>query len=130
MYKDIARKQQWFDDHREVAKQRTKDWYYTKRNTRQSKYLLDNSKANSRRRGNEFSITEADIVVPEVCPIFGTKFEIGTMSAASVDRIDNNKGYVKGNIQIISRKANTMKNSASPEELLLFAAWILKQYSS
>jgi hypothetical protein len=72
-----------------------------------------------------FDLHIDDIVIPEICPILKTPFIKGTSSAASVDRIDSSKGYCKGNIQIISRKANLMKSNATQEELEKFAHWVL-----
>ena len=52
--------------------------------------------------------------------MFGTKFLFGkglNQFSMSIDRIDNNKGYHKNNIVVVSFKANTMKNSATLKEL-------------
>jgi hypothetical protein len=50
------------------------------------------------------------------------------MYSPSLDRIDNNKGYIKGNVEVISWKANIMKSNASPEELVEFAKAILEKF--
>lgn len=56
------------------------------------------------------------------CPIFRTEFKKARLgesrdASASLERIDPTKGYVQGNVVIISLKANRMKNNGSLEEL-------------
>lgn len=92
------------------------------------RYILSHIKSNAKIKGTEFSLTIEDIVIPEYCPILGVKLSPTGSSkhdlyAPSVDRIDNSKGYIKGNIQIVSRKANIMKNCATNEELLRFSQY-------
>lgn len=62
-----------------------------------------------------------------ICPYLGVKFEKRNSDyVLSIDRIDPTKGYVKGNIEITSRLANTMKNKATNSQLIRFAENILK----
>jgi hypothetical protein len=81
------------------------------------------------RTGVEFSIEIDDIIVPTHCPVFGFKLEPSSKGPAanspSLDRIDPKLGYIKGNVQVISHLANSMKNNASHDQLVLFAKWIL-----
>ena len=77
---------------------------------------------------NDVTVTAEELLklIPKdlKCPVFGNKFKFCTGNdwkrkqyAMSVDRIDNNKGYHKDNIVIVSVKANTMKSSATLKEL-------------
>lgn len=92
--------------------------------------MLTSAKNRAARKGLEFNLELSDIVIPEKCPLLEVPFHFGTKEcydySPSIDRIDNSKGYVKGNIQIISMKANAMKNSASLEELYTFCKNILR----
>lgn len=73
----------------------------------------------------EFNIEIKDIVIPEYCPVFGFKLEFrfdGRHHATpSLDRIDSSKGYIKGNIQVISWRANNLKRDATYEEIQMLA---------
>jgi hypothetical protein len=88
--------------------------------------------------GMEFNIEVEDIVIPAVCPILGIPMKINSHSygrgygpnnfSPSLDRIDNTKGYIKGNIQIISQLANKMKSDATIEQLQSFALWVNSKF--
>lgn len=88
------------------------------------------AKKRAENKGLEFNIEESDIIIPKVCPILEVPFIYSTKGdykyTPSLDRIDNTKGYIKGNIQVISSLANTMKNAASKEELQKFCTNILR----
>jgi hypothetical protein len=89
--------------------------------------LLNNAKARANKKGIEFSITKDDIIIPKICPYLKTEFIFGDYNTSmSLDRIDPKIGYTRDNIQVISAKANRMKNTATQEELELFAKHILK----
>lgn len=76
-----------------------------------------------------------DIIVNEYCPFFNTKLDYRsdsnekriTKNKYSIDRIDNSKMYTKGNIWIISRFANTIKNDSTLNELRTFSINVIKQ---
>jgi hypothetical protein len=88
------------------------------------------AKRNARRRKCEFNLRPEDVTVPESCIYLGVTLSYNKKDKNesfyfSIDRIDSTKGYVKGNIQIISLLANTMKNNSSNEQLIIFAKNIL-----
>lgn len=86
--------------------------------------MLSNARCRAVKKGLEFSLTKEDIIIPEICPILKVPFIQGTKDnydfTPTIDRIDNSKGYTVDNIQIITNKANSMKNSATPEMLQNF----------
>ena len=88
------------------------------------------AKRRAKLKNIEFTIDPSDIIIPDKCPLLEVPFVYGEGHnddyTPSLDRIDNEKGYIKGNIQVISMKANSMKNSASLEELQTFCKNILR----
>lgn len=88
---------------------------------RHAKYLIQAARARSRRLKLQFSITYLDIPIPECCPILGIKLYKNnkiSYNSATVDRIIPEKGYIKGNVMVISCKANQIKNNGTPDEIL------------
>ena len=67
----------------------------------------------------------------DICPLLGIPMEWNTGKSAgtgtlvrakhnskSIDRIDTNKGYIRGNVHIVSYRANSIKSDATLEELI------------
>ena len=99
------------------------------------KHTLESLRARAKKMNLPFDLEYEDLNIPEKCPVFGYTLERTIYSqnktrhlSPSVDRIDPNKGYTKDNIQIMSNLANVMKHDATPEQLIMFANWVLKTY--
>ncbi len=97
------------------------------------KYLLVHAKHRAKTRGMEFSITEKDIIIPERCPILNIPLFRGhrnNPNSPSIDRVNNEAGYVSGNVSVISNRANELKRDATITELKLLAKWVGEQYGT
>ena len=102
--------------------------------THPKKIILSCCKQRAKRLGINFDLTEEDIELPEKClyldvPLTYIRGKGRQFSNMSIDRIDSSKGYVKGNIQIISDLANRMKQNATPEQLVAFAKGVMRIYN-
>lgn len=82
--------------------------------------MLTGAKVRAKQQGLPFDITIADIVIPEVCPVLGIPIQSGegklSPNSPSLDKIAPEKGYVKGNICVISHRANSIKSNGTIEE--------------
>lgn len=90
---------------------------------------LSTLKRRARTQAVPFDLRKTDLVLPVVCPVFGTTLVYDRNqdfeNAASVDRIKPELGYIRGNIAIISLKANMMKQRCTdPEDFRRLAAWL------
>lgn len=98
------------------------------------RWLLERIRAKCKKEKIAFDLTLDDIVVPTHCPVLGRPLKFGmprsasyerrgkappTDDSPSVDRIDPTKGYTKGNIVVVSWRANRIKGNATYEELCM-----------
>lgn len=68
----------------------------------------------------EFNITKEDIMIPDICPVLGIPIyrDLSSLqdNSPTLDRIDIKKGYIKGNVCVISNKANRIKSNGTIED--------------
>src|SRR5258708_5621185 len=77
-----------------------------------SQAVWERARRRAKQRGLEFSIAKDAIVIPATCPALGIPLSLGkkrSSNSPSLDRIDPSRGYVTGNIRVISDRANRLK---------------------
>jgi hypothetical protein len=112
-------------DNERVKEMRNKSY----RKTDPAIKVVAQARGRAKRKNIEFNLEVSKIYVPTVCPYLKVPFIIGKKGnyeyTYSIDRIDNSKGYIQGNVELITKKANLMKNSATKKELINFAIEVI-----
>lgn len=96
------------------------------------------ARCRARKRGFEATIRPEDLVWPSHCPVLGIELAypadgekreglIQQPNWPSLDRWDNTKGYMPGNVFVISTRANMLKSSGTYEEILRVAKYLAKR---
>lgn len=84
----------------------------------------------ARARGVPINIEPSDIIIPERCPVLGIPLVAGaglkSGNTPTLDCIDPSKGYVRGNIEVVSWRFNKLKSDLTPDEMRRIAAWVLR----
>lgn len=87
--------------------------------------MLRDAHKRAKARGTRFDLVLDDIPAPSRCPVFGVPLNwlrsTPGADSPSLDRIVNSEGYVRGNVWVISRRANSIKHDATPRELRVVA---------
>lgn len=108
--------------HKESLKDYHKNYNLNSRKLDPLKAILAGAKSRAVKKGLEYTITKEDIQdIPQFCPVLGLELLYGNTGklkpeSASIDRFDNSKGYIPGNVRIISYQANHLKSNGTIEE--------------
>lgn len=93
-------------------------------------WLVSSCKQTAKNKGLPFNLVKEDVVIPTHCPVLGIELRMGTNglqacrdAAPSIDRIVPEKGYVRGNIIVVSFRANRIKSNATADEILAVGAF-------
>lgn len=82
---------------------------------------LYQAKARAARKSIPFDISAVDIATATHCPVLGVELIYGASRndphGPSLDRSKPELGYVRGNVRVISNRANTLKRDATLEEV-------------
>lgn len=118
--------------HAVVRKERS-DAQYVKWGVKEDSSLYDMKRQKFRTKkgsskGWEWTLTFGELDWPTHCPVLGIELDYFAErrqdNSVSFDRVDNSKGYLTGNVRIISWRANRLKNDGTAEEHEAVARWM------
>lgn len=107
------RNRRYQKEYRQRHPQKVKERRQKYRIEKPEKDIWYKAKARAKSCGLDFNIEVSDINIPDLCPVLDIPVFKGVGKvhdgSPSLDRVDPNKGYIKGNVVVISHKANRYK---------------------
>ena len=114
----------WRKSHPKQAKDRNRSWCYKN----PERTMWHAAKNRAQKANAPFSIAVGDIVIPKRCPVLGIRLfqsqKGRSDNSPSLDRQNPRRGYVPGNVAVISFRANRIKNDATVQELEKLLRWM------
>lgn len=118
---------EWRDNNRDRVNELSRELYIKNPPRTREATMLKASRRRARINSLEFNLELEDIVIPDVCPVLEIPLSRDNSKTAfnspSLDRRDTSKGYIKGNVFVISWRANRIKSDATIEELQKILAY-------
>lgn len=94
---------------------------------------LNNIRHRAKKKGLPFDLTLDDLPIPKFCPILGIPLRMRSGSfhdnSPSIDRLVPERGYVTGNVAVVSYRANRIKDYGTLEELKKVVAYLERHLS-
>jgi chemotaxis protein histidine kinase CheA len=117
----------YYEANKEKIAAQNKVYYEANKERLKEKYMLRGARKRAKKNSIPFNLTEDYLksIYPSdmICPVLGFEMSTGldengsNDTSPSLDRIIPEKGYVQGNVVVVSMRANTLKRDATPEEL-------------
>ena len=114
-----------------------KEWYWKSRSSEKQILstkrctILASAKKRAKKYNVPFNLTLDDVVIPDKCPALGIDIPKDnskpSYNSPTLDRLIPSLGYVKGNVAVISMKANLIKSNATQKEIQMVADWVKKE---
>ena len=123
-YRYPARAKRWWANRTADQKEGVRQKRALRYRAQRPRELFLMARARAKRDGLPFTILFTDISWPTHCPLLGIELRYTHQSSRplpgspSIDKIIPSLGYVPGNVQIISYRANRIKCDATAEELI------------
>ena len=105
-------------------------WYWADDLEKAHSDFFRQKKYNAKSTKWEWSIEYSDLEYPQFCPILGLELnwfhEARAENSPSIDRLDSTKGYIKGNVAVMSWRANRIKNNGTLQEHQMIVDYLSK----
>lgn len=117
---------------RDVNREKSRQYYNSRKRLHPEIFICGDAKKRAKLQGLEFDLTREfvrGLFPPDgKCPVLGSMLDFeghGNSNTPTLDRLFPHKGYVKGNVAIISMRANRIKNDCcDPEVFRRIASWL------